>query len=178
MAPKDPTPDPMALIAQALQTLAETQSQTAITPESLAAMLKAQGEAVSEGMRRAAHPQNAQHPGISAFNPQGDVVSPKAPFAKDIFFCGIKQDVEMLTPIEVEMFHRFTQNMTARNGRWTATVTPNAVHIAVPCATIDERMNIPSLALVLKELLDGQASVDPMALAQEVALLKAQLATA
>ena len=47
----------------------------------------------------------------------------------------------------------------------------------VPSRTVDERMDLPgSLLLILRELKDGAMAVDPLSLAQEVSLLKEQLA--
>jgi len=51
------------------------------------------------------------------------------------------------------------------------------LYVTVPSRTVDERMELPgSLLLILRELRDGAASVDPMSLAQEVAQLKERLA--
>jgi hypothetical protein len=142
---------------------------------------KAASEAGAEGMRRVLHPQNAQHPSISAYShPEGDVANPKPALAYVAYFCGSRLDPAQMTPREIESVNAITRSCSARDGRWTATIRQNGrdqeLHILVPCKSIDDRMNLPSLELACRELTAGPAAVDPMALADRVALLEKQLA--
>ncbi len=43
--------------------------------------------------------------------------------------------------------------------------------VKVPMATMDQRANLPSFSLILRELLDGEVAVNPDMLAAEVATL-------
>lgn len=190
-APVDSTPaspDPMALIAAALGKLSE--QPAAMTPEQITALVTAAaGSAANTGaesLRRVLHSSNAQHPGKSAFSyPEGDILHPKAMLRPtpdgqpgECFFCGSRQDPEQLTPAQIDLFNRFTRTVTARDGRWKAEISSNGINLAVwvPTKTIDDRMDLPSLDLILLELLDGQAAVDPVSMGERIAQLEKQLA--
>jgi hypothetical protein len=131
---------------------------------------------------RSAPRENPDYNEVSAFtHPEGQRVRPKADLTRETFFCGTRMKSDELTPAEIEAFNAITVSRTARNGTWTAEVRQNGnaqqLHIMVPSRTVDERMDLPgSLLLILRELRDGAASVDPMSLAQEVAALKDQMA--
>ena len=45
-----------------------------------------------------------------------------------------------------------------------------------PCASVDDRMELPGMVLLMQELLGGARSVDPATLAERVAELEKQLA--
>lgn len=184
-----PAPDAMTQIAAVLARLADQPS--AMTPEQLSAIVNAaSANAANQGaesLRSVLHPQNAQHPGKSAFShPEGDVKHPKAVLrpnkegqpGAEVFFCGARQDPDQLTPAQIDLFNRFDRTRTSRNGRWKADVANDGLGLSVwvPAKTIDDRMDLPSLDLILIELLDGAASVDPVSLAERVAELEKQLA--
>jgi hypothetical protein len=141
---------------------------------------KAAAEAGSEGMRRVLHPQNAQHPHVSAFSyPEGNIAHPKPTLLRETYFCGSRCREDQLTPREIDLLNAITGSMSAREGRWTADITGvgknEQLHIVVPCKSIDDRMNLPSLELICVELAQGQAAVDPLSLAERVRALEAQL---
>ena len=141
---------------------------------------KAAAEAGSEGMRRVLHPQNAQHPHVSAFSyPEGNIVRPKPLLLRETYFCGSRCREDQLTPREIDHLNAITGSMSAREGRWTADIIGvgknEQLHIVVPCKSIDDRMNLPSLELICLELAQGQAAVDPLSLAERVRALEAQL---
>ena len=178
---QDEKPDMQALMVQAIAALAQNQQASSLTPDTLERILKSTAEAGAEGMRRVMHPQNAQAPGISKFShPEGELAHPKDKLLRPVYFCGHREDEEMLTPTEIALYNRVTKSYTARSGRWRADLRQNGgqdeLHVSVPCATIDDRMNIPPLALVVRELLDGEAAVDALALHDRVKDLEAKLA--
>jgi hypothetical protein len=147
----------------------------------ITAAAKSASEAGAEGMRKVLHPQNAQHPGISAFSyPEGDVAHPKPALQGTVYFCGVRQDPAQMTPREIEAFNAITHSCSARDGRWTADFLQNGrdreLHVMVPCKSIDDRMNLPSMELICRELTQGPRAVDPTALADRVAELEKQLA--
>jgi hypothetical protein len=131
---------------------------------------------------RSAPRENPDYNEKSVFtHPEGERVRPKAALARETFFCGSRVRADELTPAEIDAFNAITTSRTARHGTWTATVTQNGtaqeLRVMVPSRTVDERMDLPgSLLLILKELKDGAAAVDPMSLAQEVARLRDQIA--
>ena len=174
----------MTQMAQILDRLTSQPSQPGLSPEQLAAIVttaaKAAAESGADSMRKVLHPQNAQHPGISAFSyPEGTVARPKPALTRDVYFCGHREDPDQLPPSTIELFNRFDRPMTARDGAWVADLKANGkeLHITVPAKSIDDRMNLPALDLILLELLNGRASVDPMALTDRVAELEAKLAS-
>lgn len=183
-----PQPDSLAVIAMAISKLAE-QASSGVSPDQLQAMMTVASAAAAnqsaESMRAVLHPQNAQHPGKSAFSyPAGDVAQPKPvlrPTADGtpglVFFCGARQDPDQLTPAQIDLYNRFDRTRTSRDGRWRAEVAQSGdLAVWVPCKSIDDRMDLPSLDLILIELLDGAAAIDPVSLAERVAQLEAQLA--
>ncbi|HZD62854.1 MAG TPA: hypothetical protein VE200_08675 [Xanthobacteraceae bacterium] len=185
----EPTAPDVPTLTAILQKLTERASG-GLTEEQLTRALQAGAEAnaaqSAASMRQVLHPQNAQHPGKSAFSyPEGDVARPKPvlrPNADGLpgvcFFCGAKEDPSQLTPHQIDLYNRFDRTRTTRDGRWKAEVATNGVDLSVtvPCKSIDDRMDLPSLDLILTELLDGASAVDPISLAERVATLEAQLA--
>jgi len=131
---------------------------------------------------RSAPRENPDYNEVSVFtHPEGQRKRPKAELSRETFFCGSRVRGDELTPAEIDAFNAITVSRTARNGTWTAEVKQNGqaqqLYVTVPSRTVDERMELPgSLLLILRELRDGAASVDPMSLAQEVAQLKERLA--
>lgn len=149
---------------------------------------KAQGAGLSAGdlkqilvdQRKALKPENAMHPGISAFSyPEGDVARPKPQLRRETFFNGIREDEDSLTPTEIELYNRFEGTRTARNGMWQAEVRRNGsseqLHIVNEPRTLDGRQALPAISLILRELLEGQEAVNPDTLAQRVAELEARI---
>lgn len=141
---------------------------------------KAAAEAGSENMRKAMHPQNARHPGISAFsNPEGDVAKPKPALKREVIFCGHREDAEQLTPAEIEAYNAIDRDYTARDGSWSTEIKRNGkteqLRILVPM-DFDRRGELPSLQLICRELVQGQEAVNPITLAARVAELEAKLA--
>lgn len=160
-------------IRQLSNTLGQAKSQGArLSAADLKGILQEQ--------RKALKPENATHPGISAFSyPEGDVARPKPALRRETFFNGIREDVEALTPAEVEMYNRFEGTRTARNGMWTAEVRRNGsseqLFITNEPKTLDGRQALPAISLILRELLDGEEAVNPDTLAQRVAELEAKI---
>jgi hypothetical protein len=152
--------------------------------------LKAQKAAQSPGDRalellatNSAPKDNPNYNEISAFTyPEGERVRPKPRLSRDTFFCGSRCRADELTPAEIDAFNAITSSKTVQkpNGPWLAEVRQNGtaqeLHIAVPSRTIDDRMGLPSLLLILTEIQGGAAAVDPLALAQRVAELEKKLA--
>lgn len=142
--------------------------------------LKEVMESNSEGMRRALKPENARHPDVSAFNPKGERDFPRPPLRRKTFWIGVPLQASELSAEEIELFNSIEHPMTARNGTWTAELknAGTELHINFPNATIDERMDLPSMKVLMTELIGGARSVDPDSLLARVAELEKKLATA
>ena len=135
-----------------------------------------------QAQTKAHRPENVNHPGISAFSyPEGDVARPKAPFIRDVFFNQGRENWEMLSVMEVDLYNRFTEDRSARGGLWRATIKRNGtseeLHIDLEPKTLDGRQSLPPLTSILRELLDGEEMANPDKLAARVAQLEAQLKT-
>lgn len=163
-------------ILQLAPTLNAAKAQTGgagLSAEDLRSILKDQ--------RKAMKPENDQHPGISAFSyPEGEQARPKGQLRRITRFIGMRQREDSLTPVEIDLFNRFDGSRVARGGAWRADLkghgTAEELHILCDDAlTLDGRASMPSLSLILRELLDGEAAANPDALSQRVADLEARI---
>lgn len=170
------------VIARAIAEALAAQQAPGLSAEQLKDILASNASAVQKAMK----PENATAPNVSAFNPAGGA---KVSLKRKTYFVGAKMTDDLLTPLEIELFNRFEGSRSARNGKWIARVVQNGdtseLHINVPHKEIDDRMNLPTLTMILRELLDGAEAADPESLAamverqqQELDALKRQLATA
>lgn len=131
---------------------------------------------------RSAPRDNPNYNEVSPFTyPEGEKVRPKPSLIRDSYFAGARQREDALTPGEIDLFNRFDTGIrTSRNGTWKAEVRQNGssqeLHIDVPVRTPDDRMSLPPLALILRELLEGQKAADPTRMAERLAELEKKLA--
>lgn len=150
------------------------QPQNGLTADTLKEVLLANTEAV----RRAAKPENATAPNVSAFNPGGGL---RPELSRPTFFVGARMTEDLLTNHEIEAFNAITRSCEARGGKWSATVRRNGdtheLHVLVPHKEIDQRMELPSLALILRELREGPDAVNVDTMAERIAALEKQLAS-
>lgn len=154
------------------QTRPSAQS-SAFTKQDLAEVLQSNTDAT----RKALRPENNDMTPKGVFNPTGGV---KTKLTRKTVFVGAQMYENQLTPAEIDLFNRFTTNKEARNGRWTAKFIKNGtteeLHIGVPHMEISDRMELPSLSLILRELLDGADAANPDFLAERLSSLERQLA--
>lgn len=141
--------------------------------------LKEVMESNSEGMRRALKPENARHPDVSAFNPKGERDHPRSALRRKTFWIGVPLNQNELSEEEIVLFNSVEHNVEARNGTWKAELknAGTELHVTFPNATVDERMDLPSMKVLMTELLGGARSVDTDSLLARVAELEKKLAT-
>jgi hypothetical protein len=178
------TTDPTSALADALLKIAEmTQRPTeqGFTAEQLETVLARNAESTHKALR----PENARHPDISAFNPEGERDHPRPKLVRKTFFAGMELHEDDLTATEIGLFNSFTHACVARNGQWraefrnTSKTGEHELWIVLPVASVDDRMELPNgMTLILRELLGGEKAVDSESLAQRVALLEKELAAA
>jgi hypothetical protein len=183
----DPIADKLAeldrLIEEQKARLAALPAQaTGLTGNDLKMILDSQREnqkALVEATRQVRH-SNADHEHKSAFShPEGDLERPKAKFRfKEVFHNGHREREDDLTPAEIDAYNQITHSCEARGGRWTATVKNNRLMVTIPCFTLDERMDVPSLPLQLLELAQGERAVTPDNMAAELIALRKAVETA
>lgn len=151
-----------------------------LSAEQLETVLKSSAEAT----RKALKPENAQHPDVSAFNPEGERDHPRPKLRRKTFWAGTELDADELDRDEIELMNSFEHSCEARNGAWradlkrTATDGTAELHFTFPSKNTDDRMDLPSMKLMLRELHGGTKAVDPDSLAKRVAELEKQLAGA
>ena len=137
-----------------------------LSESQLERVLSAVGVHTAEAMRASLKPENPEHPHISAFSyPEGDIARPKPPLRVKTFFCGMEEQAERLTPVEIEAYNAITTDRQCRNGSWKAKIvnkghTSEELHVLIPCETVDQRMGLPSLELILVELNGGPSTAD------------------
>jgi len=199
------TPDQFELLMSRLTTVQASGGGSPELATAIAAigdMARAQIAATSElgaQVKRTVIRTNADHEHISVFNylatceycqtrtrhPEGDQIDsgkmghPKPPLRRETFWPkGVDVKADELTVFEIELFNKFETNKTARNGRWTATISQDGKQIQVhaPSYFADERADLPNnLSQILLELLYGADVVDPELTSTTILKLQRQI---
>ena len=145
-------------------------------------MLERVGQANATAMRQSLRRENPNYNEVSVFTyPEGEMARPKPKLTREVLFCGQRAHEDQLTPAEIELFNRFDQSKTARNGTWEADILRRGKRellvINLPVKGLDRLMELPNgLSLILLELLDGAAAADPISLIRRVEELEKKLA--
>lgn len=170
-------------LESALLKFLEMGQQNALTPEMLREIVSTVGIQSAQVMHKAVRPENEIHPHISAYSyPEGDIARPKPKLARKVFLNFHEEREDQLTPHEIDAYNSFTDDREARNGNFKATIKQRGrkteeLHITVPVAGINDRMNVPmSLLLLVHELQTGKSMEDMNTLLAELATLKAEVA--
>jgi len=134
-------------------------------------------------------PENAVHPGISAYSyPEGDLAKPKPPLKCKMLWVGFEETVETLTPLEVDLLNRMepgVYRVRKTNGveiKLTVAAKRNdrddleELSFMFPCKG-DARHDHGSKVSYLQQAL-GDRIPNADELLVELAKLKAELATA
>lgn len=189
------TSDPLAeklaeldrLIEQQKARLAALPTGGGLSADDLKAILASQADA-TRSLVEAARPtrhSNPDHLHVSAFSyPEGDLKREKPKFLagahgkpREVFFNNHRENPEDLTPAEIDAYNAITKSCEARDGRWTARVTANALYVTIPSYTSDDRQDMHNgLVLNLRELADGPKAVDLVDLVAEIDALRKQVA--
>ncbi len=137
--------------------------------------------------------ENPNYPERSVFNPAGkftdagEPVAAKVRLRRETVYVGVRigdasTDAEYLTPDEIELCNRFTENKTARDGKWTAIIInkgqPNE-RLTIDIGSVhgvDNRMGLMPMTFILRELLDGADAVNPDAMQRRMDALEQELA--
>jgi hypothetical protein len=153
-------------------------------------------EQLGNEIKRTVRRSNAGHSHASAFNldprcsrclagepheETGNMAHPKPALKHETFFCYMPQKADALTPVEVELFNAFTESTESRFGTWTATLerlgkSKTRLHVKVPCLTNDDLSTLPSMEVILLELLYGDRAVNPVLAMERIKDLEAQMA--
>ena len=149
--------------------------------EQLETLLERVGRSTAEGMRQSLKPENTEHRNESAFFTAADKAKygsfdQKPKLTRKTFFVGIDERDERLTPAEIEGYNALTTYKEARNGKWKAEIKRNGQHeelwVTVPFETVDQRMDLPPLILILHELNGGTSTADIHSLVKQIEAFK------
>lgn len=188
--PAAPPPESYQQFGALITALVEGMKGIAMTPEAMKAILLETGAVNAELAKKARWPENPDHPHISAYFTEADRQrygdhTQKPKLKRETFFCGVREDEERLSVAEIEAYNAFNIPNEVRGGAWRAVIKkPTAVGgkeelwIWVPKDTVDQRMMLPSLFLVLHELNGGPSTENVADLINQITQLKAMLAAA
>jgi hypothetical protein len=185
-----PVPQPTMTMDQVLALLAATKGGGGISAEDLKNILS---EVVASGATANAHAMqtalNRSNPNYVPVSPYHDADGKETIPKYTVYFGpqfakgkGAALPKDMYSVAERDLINRFEigDSKVARGGEWTAQVlrdgSTQELIIKVPMGTMDQRQNLPSFAMILKELLDGEMAVNPDKLAERVAELERKLA--
>lgn len=196
-------PDMKAMLIDALKSLSPSELQQILTQsgaapttigmttESMQMLLGSLSATNAETMKQALRSQrkeNPNYPEQSVFHPagrfsdDGTALPDKVKLRRRTYHNGVLLGGELETEEEINLCNQFTEDKTARNGLWTATILEKGtsrerINIKTPSQTPDERMeNSLPLPLILRELLGGADAVNPATLSARMAKLEAKLA--
>ena len=182
MKPPDPDPSTEDRLVQILEKLSESAQASGLSAQQLETLLSKVGITSAEAMRLSLKPENAEHAHISAFfTPQdkeryGSYLN-KPVLRRRTFFVGVEEKDERLTPAEIEGYNRIQKSCEARHGRWKALVTvageKEMLQVQVPCESLEDRMELRPLVLILHELNGGQSTEDLSVLLRQIENLQA-----
>ncbi len=200
-ATDDPLPQVSLSFEQLKDLLAMAQSDKAPSAELQAAILGLNAtidasKKLTQGIERTVRRSNAEGQDVSVFNfkagcehctnntphPEtGKLGHPKPALLYETYFPnGAKVVGEDCTITEIELFNAFTGSKTARDGKWTATLTRKGgkgrLIVDAPSYSLDQRAELPPLVQILMELLHGAHAADPAHLFDQVQALNARIA--
>lgn len=180
-----PTARLESLMTELVDRIAQKGQASGLTAEQLTEILMKVGDHSATAMQKSLKPENAEHPHISVFFTEADRAkygdyTQKPKLRCKTFFCGIEENDERLTPLEIEGYNAITSTREARGGRWTALVKHSGqkqeqLWVNVPCESVDQRMDLPPLTLILHELNGGQSTEDLHGLLRQLDKLKAMV---
>jgi len=187
--PDDPKSDALdreARLIDLVEKLATQAQSSGFTPQQLETILARAGAATAEGMRISLKPENPDHRHESAFFTAADKArygsfDQRPTLTRKTFFVGAEEKDERLMPAEIEEYNAITSYREARGGKWKAEIRRNGqeeqLWVWVPIETQDQRMDLPSLLLILMEL-NGRANTANLhALVRQIEMLKGMVVT-
>ena len=169
------------LLSELVEKLSTAVGNAGMKPEQLEAILNKVGLATAEGMRQTLRPENSECTHISAYFTERDLAkygsyANRPVLTRKTFFVGSEEKGDNLTCAEIEAYNAVTQYREARGGKWKAEVKRNGqqeeLWVWVPCETVDQRMDVPSLLLILHELNGGASTADAHQLLKQIEYLK------
>ena len=168
-------------LASVLEKLVEQTRQQGLSADQLETLLTRVGMTSAEAMRLSLKPENSEATHISDYFTTTDMAKygsfdMKPKLAVKTWFCGIEEKDDRLTASEIEGYNKLPNFAEARNGQWKAERKRNGRHeelfISVPFVTISDRMELPSLLLILLELNGGPSTANIHTLLKQLEFYK------
>lgn len=178
---------PSEQMHQLMQQTGQAPSMQGFTPEMLATILQSSGQQTALALKRAGQRECLTYHNRSVFDPtgrfddEGNSLPAKVSFKYDTYYIGVLigragMSGDSSTPAETELYNRFEHDMDAHGGTWTARFETRGdsrtLSIEVPVESVDDRMGIPEISLVLLTLLEGEESVNAATLLSQVKTLR------
>lgn len=157
----------------------------AATLESILSRVTSAASKNSELIASKYKPENVDHLHKGPFeHPLGGIQMPKPELPREVHFAGGRLRLDELTYAEacavVDLSKSLSrsQRRIARDGKWICKVSDDdaRMQISVPLKNIDDRNDLPPFLQICEELTTGERPLDTAELAQEVALLRRQVA--
>ena len=181
--------DPRAMKA-VMERVGQTPSSEGFSIEQLQMVLEKVGTNTAIALKKAGQRENPDYPARSVFNPRGKydddgkVQAPKLTFKYDTYFvnvligrAGMTDDLS--TEQEIELYNRFERDMSAMKDTWTARFAKRGsrtgLFIDVPHEDNDDRMGLPPLTTILLTLLEGEATVNPANMLEQMKTLQRRI---
>lgn len=173
-----------------LEAKVEAPQAQGLSPDDFLAGITLAMKEATKGTERFANqslPSNPDHlnPQFGPFeHPEGGLKHPKPALKREVWFAGARCRPSETTYAETVALNELSdslgrgQRRLAHDGKWKAMVSDDdqQLLISVPMKTMDDRADLPSFLQIVQELTTGQRALDQGELAQEVAMLKLQLA--
>lgn len=172
-----------------LEAKAEAQAPVGgIDAATLKAILSETTAAASRGSELLASkmkPENVDHRHLGPFeHPLGGIEMPKPELLRETTYVGGRIRLDELTYPETLAVNALnaslarSQRRVCRDGKWVAQVSDDdqRLTIRIPVKNMDDRNDLPPFIQIMQELTSGERAQDVGELAQELALLKAQMA--
>lgn len=158
-----------------------------ITPEMLKGLLDSRSAGVETAVRetlRLERRENPSYPERSVFFPlgkfddKGGALRSKHTLKRRTYHNGVLLGGELETEEEIDLYNQFTEDRTARDGRWTAEIhfggtSRERLVVKTPSFTIDDRTEYGGpLSNILRELLSGPEAVNQLTMEKRIKALE------
>jgi hypothetical protein len=180
-------------LMEMLETKLKADNPSAFTPQVLEDILTRSSAAAAKSAGKATEvlvskmkPENADHLHLGPFeHPEGGIKHPKPQLQRETASSlSGRMRIDDLTYTEVLAVNALNaslargQRRSCRNGKWIAQVSDDdqRLDIRIPVKSIDDRGDLPPFLQIMQELTTGERALDVGELANELALLRQQMA--
>jgi hypothetical protein len=182
-----PAPTPVMPIEQATQLVTAIErllekvdrerDESSLT--ALKLILEQHGDALKQFMR----PENALHPDVSWYNPEGERDHPRPPLKRPAYFLGSPLEQGALSTEEIQLLNRFTHTIevNVKGKLWKAALLRDmgggeVLYVSVPFKAFDDLRGLPGLTDICDTILtDGRRPRSQDLMSEQIQLQKTEL---